>query len=39
MKIHVTPAKPLDKKGVIVFLRDEQRISWIEIYLKVLAFN
>ena len=30
-------ASPVDKVALMRFLRDEKRICWLEIYLKVFA--
>ena len=34
---HVFPDEPIDKIAFMRFLRDEKRICWMEIYLKVFA--
>ena len=34
---HALQASPIDKVALMRFLRDEKRICWLEIYLKVFA--
>ena len=34
---HVLPENEIDKVALMRFLRDEKRICWMEIYLKVFA--
>ena len=34
---HVLQQTPVDKVRMLKFLRDVQRICWLEIYLKVFA--
>ena len=34
---HVFQVSPIDKVAFMRFLRDEKRICWLEIYLKVFA--